>query len=173
MILLVEPTLADKEQLAVYRASFLEDNETIHGGSGLETAETIEKWLELQEAYKSPATVPAGHVISRVYLAKQADTVIGILNLRLELNDYLLQQGGHIGYSVKKTYRQKGYGTAMLAQSLSIAKNFEIEKVLVTCDDHNQASAKVIEKNGGQLENIWIDPVNGNSTRRYWLSTNN
>lgn len=107
MILLVEPALADKEQLTAYRASFLEDNETIHGGSGLETAETIEKWLELQEAYKSPATVPASHVISRVYLAKQADTVIGILNLRLELNDYLLQQGGHIGYSVKKNVSPK------------------------------------------------------------------
>lgn len=125
MILLVEPALADKEQLTAYRASFLEDNETIHGGSGLETAETIEKWLELQEAYKSPATVPASHVISRVYLAKQADTVIGILNLRLELNDYLLQQGGHIGYSVKKRIAKKDMGQQCLLNPCRLPKASE------------------------------------------------
>ncbi|MCU7701163.1 GNAT family acetyltransferase [Enterococcus gallinarum] len=125
MILLVEPALADKEQLTAYRASFLEDNETIHGGSGLETAETIEKWLELQEAYKSPATVPASHVISRVYLAKQADTVIGILNLRLELNDYLLQQGGHIGYSVKKRIAEKDMGQQCLLNPCRLPKASE------------------------------------------------
>ncbi|WP_291292503.1 GNAT family N-acetyltransferase [Enterococcus sp.] len=171
-MILLEPTIADKEQVAAYRASFLENNEIIHGSSGLENAESIEKWLELQEAYKSPATVPAGHVPSRVYLAKEANQVVGILNLRLELNNYLLQYGGHIGYSVKKSFRQKGYATAMLAQSLPLARSFGLEKVLVTCDEKNLASAKVIEKNGGQLEDIRIDPTDGSSTRRYWLSTN-
>ena len=160
-MILLEPTIADKEQVAAYRASFLENNEIIHGSSGLENAESIEKWLELQEAYKSPATVPAGHVPSRVYLAKEANQVVGILNLRLELNNYLLQYGGH-----------KGYATAMLAQSLPLARSFGLEKVLVTCDEKNLASAKVIEKNGGQLEDIRIDPTDGSSTRRYWLSTN-
>jgi predicted acetyltransferase len=172
MLVLVEPTIADKEQLLAYKSSFAENNEVMHGGSGLDAAATIDDWFALLEAYKVTVTVPAGHVPSRTYLAKEDGKVIGIVNLRLELNDYLLQHGGHIGYSVKKEYRQQGYGVEILAQTLILAQGFGLDKVLVTCDDQNQASRRVIEKNGGQLEDIRVDSTDGSLTRRYWFTIN-
>src|SRR5699024_7191960 len=79
--------------------------------------------------------------------------IIGMLQLRLELNDYLFRFGGHIGYSIHVSERKKGYGSKLLSLGLDKARDLKMDKLLITCTKGNIGSAKVIEKNGGRLEN--------------------
>ena len=80
------------------------------------------------------------------------DTYLGRINLRHHLNEGLSEIGGHIGYDVRPTARRRGHATAMLAAALPRAAELGIDQALVTCDAENTASRKVIEANGGVLE---------------------
>ena len=79
---------------------------------------------------------------------------VGIAKLRHYLNDKLRQEGGHIGYSIRPSERGKGYGNIILKETLLSAKNKGIEEVLITCNEDNIPSRKVIEANGGNLEEV-------------------
>ncbi|WP_274364874.1 GNAT family N-acetyltransferase [Paenibacillus thermotolerans] len=96
--------------------------------------------------------------------------VLGAVNIRHGLTGYLFDRGGHIGYGIRPSERQKGYAKKLLALSLGIAKELDIRKALVTCDDTNAASAKTIERNGGVRDTDYIEE-NGNVVRRYWIDT--
>ena len=91
--------------------------------------------------------------------------LVGRISIRHELNDWLREVGGHIGYAVRPSARRNGYATQALAQALPIAAALGIESVLVTCDVDNVGSRRTIESNGGMLENI------ANGKRRYWIPT--
>lgn len=80
------------------------------------------------------------------------DEVVGFLNLRHTLNEFLLDQGGHIGYSIRPSARRRGHASAALALGLRAARDLGIDPVLVTCDVDNEASRRTIERNGGVLE---------------------
>jgi predicted acetyltransferase len=111
-----------------------------------------------------------GFVPSTLYfLIGEDKKIYGALHIRHELNDYLLNYGGHIGYGIRPSQRKKGYATKMLSQSLSlpIIKKLGIKKVLITCDKTNIASAKTIINNGGILENEVME--DGEMTQRYWI----
>jgi predicted acetyltransferase len=101
-------------------------------------------------------------------LAEVDGVVVGRSSIRFELNEYLLNQGGHVGYAVRPGHRRLGYATEILRQSLIVARAGGVQAVLVTCDDHNVGSGKVIEANGGLLENIVS--IDGVPLRRYWIS---
>ena len=88
---------------------------------------------------------------------------VGFLNLRLRLSDYLLEEGGHIGYSIRPSERGKGYAKESLRQGLQVAKEKNIKRALVTCSRENPASRAVILANGGQFEDV------RNGTERYWI----
>jgi len=84
---------------------------------------------------------------------------------------YLVDFGGHLGYSVRPSERRKGYAKTMLKAALDICKNNGIEKVLITCLEDNIASAKTIESCGGILEQIIYDDVSYKANmKRYWIS---
>lgn len=80
------------------------------------------------------------------------DDVIGFLHLRHVLNDWLLELGGHIGYSVRPAARRRGHASAALQAALEAARGLGIQRVLVTCDHDNDASRRTIEGAGGVLE---------------------
>ena len=98
-------------------------------------------------------TVPMCHVPSSTYLLviKETNTLIGMVSIRHNLNENLKKIGGHIGYSIHPKYRHKGYGTKQLSMALDICKKMGIEKVLITCDENNIGSRKVILNNGGKF----------------------
>lgn len=79
---------------------------------------------------------------------------VGYGKLRHYLNENLLNGGGHIGYAIRPTERQKGYATTLLKELLTKAKEKGLDQVLVTCYESNVASRKVIEANNGQLEKV-------------------
>lgn len=98
------------------------------------------------------------------WIVDDTDWYVGSLALRHELTDYLLREGGHIGYSVRPTARQRGHAREALRLALPIARDeLGLDRVLVTCLEDNEASRRAIEANGG----VYEDSRNG--TRRYWI----
>lgn len=93
--------------------------------------------------------------------------IVARSKLRHRLNPALEHEGGHIGYDVRPSERQKGYGTLILQLTLEKAKILGLEKVLLTCDTDNIASAKIIEKNGGKFIGHAISEKSGKQISQY------
>lgn len=111
-----------------------------------------------------------GKYVRSTYLwLVEDDRFFGELTVRHSLTPSLRQRGGHIGYGVRLGCWGEGIGTRLLSMGLDwIRVNLpELDKTLVTCRDDNCGSARVIEKNGGRLEDI-IE-YEGQRTRRYWI----
>ena len=100
-------------------------------------------------------------------LDEERNILVGAVNIRHELNDYLLAHGGHIGDGVRPSERRKGYATRMIALALEECRKLGITRVLLVCDKDNIGSAKSIVRNGGVLENEIIR--NGIVEQRYWI----
>ena len=99
------------------------------------------------------------------------DRIAARLSVRHELNEFLLRQGGHIGYGVLPEFRGKGLGSACLRRGLEITSRLGITRALVTCDDDNHVSRHIIEKAGGQYESSHTAPDISVPVRRYWFVT--
>lgn len=93
--------------------------------------------------------------------------ILGAIDIRYSLNDYLYNYGGNIGYGIRPTERKKGYATEMLKLALGICREKGMEKVLITCKSSNVASAKTMAKNGAVFENEVLE--NDVLIQRYWI----
>ena len=98
----------------------------------------------------------------------ERDILLGAVNIRHYLNDYLLKFGGHIGDGIRPSERRKGYATEMIRLALIECKKLGIDRVLMVCDKSNIGSAKSIINNGGILENEFVDE-DGEINQRYWI----
>ena len=98
------------------------------------------------------------------------DVFIGEMSFRHRLNDYLRLSGGHVGYGVRPSLMGRGFGTRLLALGKEEARAKGLTHLLVTCHDDNPASARVIEANGGVLEDVVDDIFGGGPLRRYWIA---
>ncbi len=116
--------------------------------------------------------LPAGWVGATTYwlVDDEAQRFLGQIDIRHELTESLLRYGGHIGYAVRLGEWGKGYGTLMLSLALPFAKEQGITRCLITCDDDNPGSARVMEKNGFVLDDKINNVIDGQAivTRRYW-----
>lgn len=156
MLRLVEVSPLFKQQIMDFRESFPEE-EVIHGGAKLRHAESFEEWFQVVENAKDETTLPEGWVPASTYIYLNDDEMVGIINLRHRLNPNLVRTGGHIGYSIKPKFRGQGFGKKMLAEVLDIARQMDMKMVLITAAEDNPASTKMIEANGGVLENTVED----------------
>ncbi len=167
-IRLVRPTDEWKDKIWDYREEFLLNGETVHGSALLGEYNTFNEWYNDLVNNSREETVVEGWVPSTTLLGVDENgRIVGMIDIRHRLNDYLAQFGGHIGYSVRKNERRKGYASQMLIQALEVAKQLGINKVLLTCEKENAASAATIRKCGGILENEVYD--DGVLTQRYWI----
>lgn len=125
-------------------------------------------WLEYAYKIENQETCPS-HLVPAYtfFFVSDNNRIIGAINIRHRLNDYLFNFGGHIGYGIRPTERKKGFASLMLSLALPIVKELGIEKVLISCDKDNIGSAKTISNNGGVLENEVLE--NGKITQRYWI----
>ncbi len=112
----------------------------------------------------SPKWVP-----SHLLVATVDDVIVGRTSIRHQLNDWLLEFGGHIGYCVLPSFRRHGHATEILRQSLVIARSVGVDRVLITCDDTNIGSATVIERCGGVQDPEWPLTDEALPKRRYWI----
>jgi predicted acetyltransferase len=129
---------------------------------------TWAQWTTLMERHRQGIDLPENRVRGAFLAADVDGQLVGRASIRFELNDFLAARGGHIGYGVLPEFRQRGYATAILRESIVIARNEGVGAVLVTCDDSNVASVKVIERCGGVLEGI-VFGDDGVVFRRYWI----
>ena len=102
------------------------------------------------------------------WLVRGGRTILGSSRLRHQLTDALTGRGGHIGYDVRPSERRRGYGTRLLHMTLPEARRIGLTRVLITADDANVASWRIIERNGGQREPERFVGESG-VLRRYWL----
>ena len=102
-------------------------------------------------------------------LDDERNILLGAVNIRHYLNDYLLLHGGHIGDGVRPSERRKGYATKMIGLALLECKKLGIDKVLIVCDKDNIGSRKSIINNGGVLENEIVGK-DGRIEQRYWIT---
>ena len=121
--------------------------------------------LRLQDVARPGTQLPEGFVAMTVLWWVDGDDYLGRLSIRHELNDWLREVGGHIGYVVRPSARRRGNATAMLTGALPIAHGLGIDPALVTCDDTNVGSRRVIESNGGVFEDQRGEKL------RFWVST--
>lgn len=103
------------------------------------------------------------------WLIDEEQNILGESRLKHTLNRELFIFGGHIGYRVRPDMRRRGYANRLLGMTLEKARQRGLQRVLVTCDDDNLASARVIEANGGILENRLQPPGMLKLVRRYWI----
>lgn len=166
---LVAPTTEYKEQVLEYKMEFLRSNDTLDGTAGLQNYKTFEEWYGVYCDNLNESTARKGFVPSSTFLAVSIEDnrLVGMIDIRHRLNDYLFMYGGNIGYSIRKTERRKGYASQMLKLALDECRELGILKVLITCDKDNIGSAKTILKNGGVLENETEN--NGEIVQRYWI----
>ena len=163
-MILRRPTLADKETVLEMMAEF-EKSQSAHDGGFWDSENFVyEEWLETNMQKEMGINLPEGWVpdIQLVSFSRDGQAV-GFLNLRLRLSDFLLEEGGHIGYSIRPSERGKDYAKESLRQGLQIAKEKNIKRALVTCSTENPASRAVILANGGVYEDV------RNGTERYWI----
>jgi predicted acetyltransferase len=128
-------------------------------------------FLRRLESLRRGVDLPEGRVPATFLVAEAERQVVGRVSIRHELNAYLAEVGGHIGYAVRPGFRRRGYATEILRQSLSVASTIGLDRVLVTCDADNVGSAKVIENCGGVLENVVPGREWSVDKCRYWVET--
>ena len=124
------------------------------------------------ENYRKGRNLPEGYVPATYLWLVDDGEFIGELNIRHELTEALLKFGGNIGYWVRPSRWKQGMGTEMLRQSLAyIKEHLGLPKVLITCNDDNIGSRRVIEKNDGKLQDTVRNVIDGEErmTRRYWI----
>jgi predicted acetyltransferase len=126
------------------------------------------EYLEILDDESNGINLKEGRVPATFLIAEHDGNLIGRTSIRHELNDFLFNFGGHIGYGVRPSYRRRGFATEILSRSLSYIHGLGVTKVLVTCDEDNVGSIKVIESQGGVLENSV--EFEGIMKRRYWIS---
>jgi predicted acetyltransferase len=108
--------------------------------------------------------------VPATFLVAQAGShLVGRVSIRHELNAFLSDFGGHIGYGVRRGNRRRGYATEILRQALIVARAEGVDRVLLTCDDDNTGSAIVIERAGGVFDDVRVAP-DGTRRRRYWIA---
>lgn len=125
-------------------------------------------YVDLVHGWEDGLGLPADFVAHADLVADVDGVVVGRSSIRYELKGFLVTHGGHIGYAVRPQHRGRGYATEILRQSVDILRARGVERILVTCDDDNLASAKVIEANGGVLESV-VPGLAEVPKRRYWL----
>ena len=168
---LVRPDLRYLASWASAVREFERDGTTMHGGGlwELDTRElgraALATEVERLLAQADPATeMPEGIVPCSYFWIVEGEEFVGYLAVRHHLNDFLLEEGGHVGYSVRPSRRREGHATRAVKLALEEARGLGIDRALITCDHDNDASRLTIERSGGVLEDrrgvklrYWID----------------
>lgn len=145
---------------------------TIHGGRDLMSQEDIKQWIEESHDYSASLNLPEGKVASTTFLVvrKKDESVIGVVSLRHELNDYLYNYAGNVSYTIAPCGGKNDYASLMLGQLIQKARILELPRLLITCVKGNKKAEEAILRNGGEFINEVFDPTNAKTIKRYWLS---
>ncbi|VEU80392.1 GNAT family N-acetyltransferase [Haploplasma axanthum] len=171
MIKLIQPTINLEKEILDYKKEMFNNKDYKMSGCGsLDKYDEVSLWLKHLEEYSDRFNPNFNNNFvegSQWLLVDDTNYIYGMVNLRHYLNDFLLNEGGHVGYSIRPSKRGQGYGKIQLKLALEILKGKNVDRVLVTCSDTNIQSYKTILSCGGVLENKIVS--NERVTRRYWI----
>ncbi len=173
MLKLVKPSNQYKES---YLKSFRESSQVgVYDLYTLEDAEkNFEEILRRMELFETEKCIElvGDSVPCTVLWLVDGDEFIGRISIRHRLNDWYGKYGGQIGYAISPFYRGKGYGTLILKSGLQseVIKKLDIDQILITCDENNIASLKIIEKNNGIFEGKIYQEEADVTKLRYWIN---
>ena len=160
------PGISRKEDAIDYIREFLEYGSEINGAGGLHRfLDDYEGWLKKLDLdyiqVPNEERVPA----RTYFLVRESDSrIVGMINIRLALNERLSHYGGHIGYSIRPTERGKGYNNINLYLGLKVCRKYGIERIFMDADLENPASWKTMEAFGGVRIREYYDDVNAHCT---------
>ena len=143
------PKINDENEIISYIEEHYANNENVLSASNGLTSTKYETWVE-----KIHNNVIIGDEVwgkSYTYLVFNNNKLVGMLSIRYDLSEELVNQYGHIGYGVRPSERRKGYATKMLKYALEECKKLGLNTVVLGCYKENIGSVKTIVKNGGKL----------------------
>lgn len=167
---LVKPDIWLKEKFTNMVRDYNDNNENIFSSDYFNVNFNFENYIQDLKDLSNGIGLPQGYVTSTEWwLINSNSYILGTVRLRHELGKRNFEEGGHIGYDISPRYRRKGYGKVILKLVLEKAKELGLEKVLITCDFDNIGSKRIIEFNGGKLENTIVSKETGKEVLRYWI----
>lgn len=163
MLHCVEPTYEKETQyLEMCRDYIAAEDENYTYASLEEVRKKIAS--DIRYAY---GEIPANRVRAFSYWFLRDDRIVGTCRMRPRLNDAFRIEGGNIGYDVSPRFRNQGIGTGILKWCANRAFEMGLAEILITCDDDNVGSCRIIEKNDGMLADTIVSPRTGRLVRRY------
>lgn len=168
-MILTEPTMAYERQIRAYRQAFIDSGDSMDGTSELRQFDDPRDWIDYLRRQKDPRTTPEGRVPATQYLfvREEDGKIVGMIDIRHCLSEYLERYGGHIGYSVAPDERRRGYATRMLKAAFPACRQLGIDSVLIFCARGNEGSRRTILRNGGVFEAVVDGPDGKEKLERY------
>ena len=168
----VLPTMEYEAAAKEYVEEFIAHNSEINGTGGIlpfiernDYAGYVKKILaDMDIANVGAERVPA---LTYFYVRERDNRIVGMVNIRLDENEFILKEAGHIGYCVRPTERRKHYASQMLSDAIKVCRRVRIQKILVSCDKVNIASANTIKSCGGILEDEFYSEIFHEVLQRY------
>lgn len=158
-----------------HEKAFEEALDELRGTSGMGfweevgSPETVEEYIHIRLDHAKGKNLPKDWIPATTYWLMDGDTFIGETTIRHQLTEHLRNVGGQIGYWIRPSRRKQGYGTQILRLALQKAKRLGLERIVITCDETNTGSRKIIEANGGIFERAQDMGVKNPKKLLFWI----
>lgn len=167
---LIEPTARLREDFLAMAEEYVQGGDQRERSTYMEAARDLEAYLGRLREHAAGMNLPAGWSPYRTYwLVRDGRRIVATSSLRTMTTEAVSYEIGHIGYGTRPSERGKGYATHACRLTLQQAGRLGFKRVLITCDADNAASARVIAKNGGVLQNQVVSRQSGKLKNRYWV----
>lgn len=170
-LLLIQPGKEWEEAITEYRREhFALGEKELHGSALLHTFENLDDWFRLLHDNSSEQTCRADWVPASTFLAVRPSDgrIVGMIDIRHHLNEFLSSYGGHIGYGVRPSERGKGYAAQMLTEALAFCRALGLKEAMLACYRENPASRATIQQCGGRLAREFEDGE-GKTVQVFWI----
>lgn len=176
---LEEVNIDRKDEVLEYINVHIKYGSDLNGTSSLkrivENNMSYEDWLEETTRLKEKEYAEVNKLVpaTTYFTIRESDNkIVGMVNLRHYLNDYLKKYGGHIGYGIRPTERRKGYAKIQLYLVLIEAQKLGLDKVMVDCVSTNEGSEKTIKALGGLFDEKVHEENRNIYLNNYWINVN-
>ena len=172
---LEKPSISRKDDVLEYMEEHQKYQSDINGAGGFDKVldgVTYEDFLEKDFKMENKEYANSINKCPRktfFLIRKHDNKLIGMISIRYDLTEELLQFVGHIGYGIRPTERGKGYNKINLYLGLIEAQKLGLPRVILGCSVSNTPSDKTIQALGGILERCEVDPSDNTLSNVYWI----